>query len=518
MGPRVYDVVYEVIYSLMKTRKMNRAYCWTLNNPTSEEIEAINQSTLRYIVYGHEIAPETGTPHLQGYLEATRGYTMVAIKKMPGFGRAHIEARNGTRDEARDYCMKDGKYVERGDWQAGGQGQRSDLPKTEAKYREWYEQLRENPNVQEFIANNPEAAFRYPNGVRMVLESVKQQHLQEQMAIVFEGFQPRNWQADLLAELEKNPHPRKVIWYVDETGGKGKTHVANYILSKGDAAYFRGGRTADIAYRYNGERIALFDFSRTNEEYTNYQAIECLKDGLIDSPKYTSVLKQFLVPHVVCFSNFMPDRSKLSQDRWDIRLLDDPKYNTTPPMSPKETPDMPIAEALRLAEYIPASPVQDAPKWPLLEPYSNHYNLITVGQKSASQSPTQNAPAKPLAAPSDEPLGKHSCEPDCACWWVGGQDNVSSHESSAESDDETTSASEELSEGGNTGLYTRAAPSLHSEPNSETSDTPLSSSDSSFPSTQPTTPANPSVHRSPTGRLIIRRRVSPSPGCRLYIK
>lgn len=448
--------------------KQNRHYAWTLNNYTSEEVEAISQSTLRYIIYGKEIAPETGTPHLQGYLESIKPISIIALKKLPGFERMHFSARLGTRDQARDYCRKgtqsseeflaesragtrginfgvNAEVFERGDWQAGGQGSRSDKPKSEAKFREWHNELRENPNLQEFISNNPEAAFRYPNGVRMVFESIKQQHLQEQMAVVFANFKPRNWQEELINELAKNPHPRKVIWYVDETGGKGKTHIANYLLSKGDAAYFRGGRTADIAYRYNGERVALFDFSRTNEEYTNYQAIECLKDGLIDSPKYTSVLKQFLVPHVVCFSNFMPDRSKLSQDRWDIRSLEDPKYNEIQPV----IPDMTIEEALKLADSIPEKE-------------------------------------------------QHDCKPGCPCWGLGGQDNVSPQETANYFDN----ISLEDSEGGNT-----VPP--HSPEESYEDSSSLSSSDQSEDLNESSSapcspvPTNPSSeHRTTGGRLI----------------
>ncbi|QKV51008.1 putative replication associated protein [Crucivirus sp.] len=54
-----------------------RNYCWTLNNYTDEELWEISTlyeqspgNQLRYLVHGREVG-ESGTPHLQGYLELT---------------------------------------------------------------------------------------------------------------------------------------------------------------------------------------------------------------------------------------------------------------------------------------------------------------------------------------------------------------------------------------------------------------------------------------------------------------
>lgn len=109
-----------------------RHWTWTLSNWTEDELEELkrayhNYTCVRYIIWGQEIAPTTGTPHLQGYLELRTPKRLSGVKKLPGFDRAHLEARRGERDQARTYCMKDGKFVEYGDWEAGGQGRRNDL-------------------------------------------------------------------------------------------------------------------------------------------------------------------------------------------------------------------------------------------------------------------------------------------------------------------------------------------------------------------------------------------------------
>jgi len=104
----------------------SRGWCFTLNNHTMEEVWAMKTCKVRYLVAGHEVGQE-GTPHLQGYLETDSPVRMSAVKKLPGMGRAHLEKRMGTRDQARDYCIKDGEFWEIGDWAAGGQGARTDL-------------------------------------------------------------------------------------------------------------------------------------------------------------------------------------------------------------------------------------------------------------------------------------------------------------------------------------------------------------------------------------------------------
>lgn len=451
--------------------KTARAWCWTLNNYTSEEVEAIGQSTLRYIIFGYETGKE-GTPHLQGYLESDKPLSMAAIKKMPGLYRAHLAIREGTREEARDYCLKgdqtkdewnalktegpnwglNAKTFERGDWSAGGQGRRNDKKCSSApNYQEWYDSLYENPNLHDFASNYPEAAFRYPSGVRMVIDSIKQRHLKEKAEEIYKDFKPTKWQAFLLENLEKKPNPRKVIWYVDETGNRGKTYIANYLLSKGNATYFTGGRTADIAHQYDGERIVLFDFCRSLDDKVNYQAIESLKNGLIQSPKYDSKLKQFEIPHVVCFSNFHPDISKLSKDRWDIRHLNDKEHEIKEQTDVQEVPDMSIAEALKLASYIDVEPLYNTTQTPSTTPSTTP--LETPCKKDifpSSQEPEETSDKSSEELTNSYPLNKSQLTPED--WNLGGQDNCSPiwpYKDNIETDScsESTESSEESREG-----------------------------------------------------------------------
>ena len=65
------------------------------------------------------------------------------------------------------------------------------------------------------------------------------------------------------------------------------------------------------------------DFIQALELIEIYQSLELVKDGVFTSPKYkTSSVKLGRYPEVVVMSNEYPDVSKLTRDRWDIKIID----------------------------------------------------------------------------------------------------------------------------------------------------------------------------------------------------
>lgn len=107
-------------------------WCFTLNNYTADELSQLRRlepgSLFTYLICGDERGAE-GTPHLQGYLECPTRQRLSGIKKIPGLGRAHLEARKGSSKEASDYCRKEGNVlIEKGDLsKSPGQGKRTDI-------------------------------------------------------------------------------------------------------------------------------------------------------------------------------------------------------------------------------------------------------------------------------------------------------------------------------------------------------------------------------------------------------
>lgn len=116
------------------TQSRARHWCFTLNNPTEQDLLMLSTISAReractYMVYQLEEG-SNGTPHAQGYIEFNRAFRLGTVKRLIS-PRIHLERRMGTRDQAREYCMKeDGRLdgpFEFGEWLGGGQGRRTDL-------------------------------------------------------------------------------------------------------------------------------------------------------------------------------------------------------------------------------------------------------------------------------------------------------------------------------------------------------------------------------------------------------
>lgn len=123
----------------MSVTSKYRAWCFTLNNYNDADIKHIKEVVAlhsRYVVFGKEIAPGTGTPHLQGYVYFHNQRQRKAVSRM--LPRARLEVANGTAQQSRVYCTKDGDYWEHGEIPMeaslarakGGEGQKARYAKT----------------------------------------------------------------------------------------------------------------------------------------------------------------------------------------------------------------------------------------------------------------------------------------------------------------------------------------------------------------------------------------------------
>lgn len=289
-----------------------RNYCFTVNNPL-EDVPLEFPSTVKYAVYQLECGAQ-GTKHYQGYMELDKPHTMTAVKKWEGvWEKAHLEKRLGTRDQARAYCMKADSRVlgpwEHGEFTGHGAGSRTDL----AEVRD---AILAGMSRNEVMMNYVDVLAKYPRFIDTCVQAGVKLRAKK-----IEDFQPRQWQEELLDVLLGEPSEREVIWVVDPVGNSGKSYLSKYMVQELGAFYCNGGKATDIVYSYGGERIAIFDYVRDSKEYVNYGVIEQVKNGMMFNAKYESCLKFCDVPHVVVFSNFEPDRSKFSADRWKVIYL-----------------------------------------------------------------------------------------------------------------------------------------------------------------------------------------------------
>ncbi|AJD07535.1 replication-associated protein [Sewage-associated circular DNA virus-21] len=106
----------------------SRAWCFTLNNYSEDDLFEISGWDCKYVVYGVEVAPETGTRHLQGYCMFLGVQRLSAVKKL--LETAHWEIARGSPLQNRTYCTKEGDFVEVGTLP---------LPRGESEKERWAE-------------------------------------------------------------------------------------------------------------------------------------------------------------------------------------------------------------------------------------------------------------------------------------------------------------------------------------------------------------------------------------------
>lgn len=88
-------------------------WCLTINNYSPEDEEKFdNCEFFTYTIYGKEIAPDTGTPHLQAFVSCEKRTLLTTLKYI--WPTAHFEIARGTPQQASDYCKKEGDYYEFG--------------------------------------------------------------------------------------------------------------------------------------------------------------------------------------------------------------------------------------------------------------------------------------------------------------------------------------------------------------------------------------------------------------------
>jgi len=141
-----------------------RNWCFTLNNPTitPEAVWDRFEPWLRYGVLQLEKG-DSGTPHYQGYVELKKQYRLGAMKR--SLPSAHFEVRRGTREEARDYCMKDDSRLD-GPYEFGQfkskQGSRSDL-------KGLVDMAKRGASRREIAEEMPGTFIRYNRGIQSLL-------------------------------------------------------------------------------------------------------------------------------------------------------------------------------------------------------------------------------------------------------------------------------------------------------------------------------------------------------------
>ncbi len=237
--------------------------CFTWNNYPENWVETLETNfRLFEWIGGEEICPTTGTPHIQGYVEFDKKLRPTSLG-LPE--QIHWDKAKGSRAQNVTYYTKDG--------------------------------------------TNINGSLEYDEPLRVIKDLY-------------------DWQKDIVELCLTEADDRSIHWFYEEVGNKGKTALIKYLCFHHNALLV-GGKASDAKYLITKwketkgfyPKIVIFSFPRNLEDYVSYSAMEEIKDGMFCSTKYECEMVLMNCPHVLCFANFYPDTSKLSEDRWEIKEL-----------------------------------------------------------------------------------------------------------------------------------------------------------------------------------------------------
>lgn len=124
----------------------SRGWCFTVCNYDDKDVELVNSlvDEAQAVIAAYEVAPDTGTPHIQGYVYYANQRSFMSMKKR--LPRAHYEAALGTGEQNVVYCSKEGEvFLKEGVFPA--RGKRTDIESL-------YDMLRQGASMREILGGD----------------------------------------------------------------------------------------------------------------------------------------------------------------------------------------------------------------------------------------------------------------------------------------------------------------------------------------------------------------------------
>jgi len=190
-----------------------RNWNFTWNNYPPDYKDRLCKMNPLYIIMGKEIAPDTGTPHIQGFVMFTNTHTLGKRNKdgsyharsLKGmFPTIHWTAVTQTPHKAAQYCMKDLDYEHFGIFPVG-QGERSDLVGA-------CDDLLEGANLDEMVVNHPMVMAKFHKGIEYIYHRLHLPRTERPYAMWFYGASGRG-----KTKLPEVKHGRDNI-YIKQNG------------------------------------------------------------------------------------------------------------------------------------------------------------------------------------------------------------------------------------------------------------------------------------------------------------
>lgn len=135
----------------------------------------------------------------------------------------------------------------------------------------------------------------------------------------------RPWQEDVMREIKGPVNTREINVVIDDVGNKGKSILIKYLDQNNIATYIppmslcEDMLQACMCLPKTGCYVINLPKAMRKEKLNQlYMAIETIKDGYLYDKRYSYKRMWINAPHVWVFTNKMPDRLMLSNDRWNL--------------------------------------------------------------------------------------------------------------------------------------------------------------------------------------------------------
>jgi hypothetical protein len=138
----------------------NRQFIFTCNNYTDLDQVKVQSIDCRYMIYGREVAPTTGTPHLQGFVSFNNARSFNAIRHLFPNG-TWLQVARGSVDQNIKYTSKDENVFEKGN---------RPLSKTaqSQSQRDRYDRARQLAKVGDFDAIDSDIYIRHRSSLHAI--------------------------------------------------------------------------------------------------------------------------------------------------------------------------------------------------------------------------------------------------------------------------------------------------------------------------------------------------------------
>ena len=303
-----------------------RRWCFTINNYNEDEPwrkmeELPEQKSIKYIVVGKEIAPSTGTRHLQGYTEYSNRRSSNGTPRhtySTPEGNAHTKVAHSSPNENHTHRTKedrDPSTYKGPKKDAGNKVEHAEIGEmAEMAAKQGTDAAKAAHGMDYYVSKN--AVDKAANALRsdMALATLQEK---------FENATLKKWQAVVMKLIEIQGE-REILFVIDELGNQGKTWLTQYITLTRNGQCFDSTNKKDVAYALNPEKdIFVFDMTRATEPKMSLQILESIKNGIVFSGKYESGTKIVNEAKVVVLANSFTElqEAQLSCDRFMILNL-----------------------------------------------------------------------------------------------------------------------------------------------------------------------------------------------------